>query len=180
MVGGFDIQKATTTKNVGFWKFPASFAPWERQHSNQQSKYHALLVCGGCVSKVSSWRITFRETKEIIIKRPTHHRVIAFCSYNKAQPREQPCEVQPGGDQNHPTFPQLHFPSPQSNNHTRMDPTPNPRVGVAVFVLNSEGKFIVGKRKGSHGAGTWSALGAWRELTACRYLGSTGRPPGIW
>lgn len=28
-----------------------------------------------------------------------------------------------------------------------------PKVGVGVFILNSEGKFIIGKRKGSHGAG---------------------------
>ncbi|KAJ5319252.1 uncharacterized protein MYU51_013565 [Penicillium brevicompactum] len=44
-----------------------------------------------------------------------------------------------------------------------MDPPPNPRVGVAVFVLNSEGKFIVGKRKGSHGAGTWALPGGHLE-----------------
>lgn len=30
----------------------------------------------------------------------------------------------------------------------------NPRVGVGVVVLNKEGKIILGKRKGSHGAGT--------------------------
>lgn len=28
------------------------------------------------------------------------------------------------------------------------------RVGVAGLVRNSEGKFVLGKRKGSHGAGT--------------------------
>lgn len=28
-----------------------------------------------------------------------------------------------------------------------------PKVGVGVFALNSEGKFILGERKGSHGAG---------------------------
>ena len=30
----------------------------------------------------------------------------------------------------------------------------DPKVGVGVFVLNSEGKFVIGKRKGSLGAGT--------------------------
>ena len=30
---------------------------------------------------------------------------------------------------------------------------PHVRVGVGVFVLNSAGLFIMGKRKGSHGAG---------------------------
>ncbi len=30
---------------------------------------------------------------------------------------------------------------------------PHVRVGVGVFVLNSAGHFIMGKRKGSHGAG---------------------------
>ncbi|KAL2011337.1 hypothetical protein VTN00DRAFT_4055 [Thermoascus crustaceus] len=34
-----------------------------------------------------------------------------------------------------------------------------PGVGVAVFVFNKEGKFILGKRKGSHGAGTWAFPG---------------------
>lgn len=28
-----------------------------------------------------------------------------------------------------------------------------PKVGVGVFALNSEGRFVLGKRKGSHGAG---------------------------
>ncbi|KAJ9644022.1 hypothetical protein H2201_006645 [Coniosporium apollinis] len=34
-----------------------------------------------------------------------------------------------------------------------------PRVGVGVFVMNREGKFIIGKRKGSHGSGTWALPG---------------------
>ncbi|KAF5025690.1 hypothetical protein F66182_2296 [Fusarium sp. NRRL 66182] len=32
--------------------------------------------------------------------------------------------------------------------------TPNPRVGVAALIYNSENKFLTGKRIGSHGAGT--------------------------
>lgn len=30
----------------------------------------------------------------------------------------------------------------------------NPTVGVGVIVFNSHGQFVVGERKGSHGAGT--------------------------
>ncbi|MFV2019553.1 nucleotide triphosphate diphosphatase NUDT15 [Micromonospora sp. LOL_023] len=37
-----------------------------------------------------------------------------------------------------------------------------PRVGVAVFVL-SEGRFLMGLRKGAHGAGTWSLPGGHLE-----------------
>ncbi|KAJ5539293.1 hypothetical protein N7513_007625 [Penicillium frequentans] len=40
----------------------------------------------------------------------------------------------------------------------------NPRVGVAVFVVNQEGKFVIGKRKGSHGAGTWALPGGHLEF----------------
>ena len=29
----------------------------------------------------------------------------------------------------------------------------NARIGVGVFVFNSKGEFILGQRKGSHGAG---------------------------
>ena len=37
-----------------------------------------------------------------------------------------------------------------------------PRAGVAVFVLR-DGKFLVGQRKGSHGAGKQSVPGGWLE-----------------
>lgn len=30
---------------------------------------------------------------------------------------------------------------------------PNPRVGVSVLIQNGKGEFLVGQRKGSHGAG---------------------------
>ncbi|KAI0881561.1 NUDIX hydrolase domain-like protein [Annulohypoxylon maeteangense] len=38
------------------------------------------------------------------------------------------------------------------------------RVGVAVLIRNSEGKFVFGKRKGSHGAGTWQFPGGHLEM----------------
>ncbi|KAJ5477290.1 hypothetical protein N7539_007434 [Penicillium diatomitis] len=41
---------------------------------------------------------------------------------------------------------------------------PDPRIGVGVFVLNAEGKFILGKRKGSHGADTWALPGGHLEF----------------
>ncbi|KAL2872026.1 nucleotide triphosphate diphosphatase NUDT15 [Aspergillus lucknowensis] len=47
-----------------------------------------------------------------------------------------------------------------SNQNTRVDV----RVGVGVFALNSENKFIVGKRKGSHGADTWGLPGGHLEF----------------
>ncbi len=37
-----------------------------------------------------------------------------------------------------------------------------PGVGVGVFIVR-DGKFLVGQRKGSHGAGTWSVPGGWLE-----------------
>ena len=37
-----------------------------------------------------------------------------------------------------------------------------PRVGVGVFVIR-DGKFLMGKRIGSHGAETWSIPGGWIE-----------------
>ncbi|KAJ5216956.1 NUDIX hydrolase [Penicillium chermesinum] len=39
-----------------------------------------------------------------------------------------------------------------------------PRVGVGVFVINPEGKFVIGKRQGSHGAGTWALPGGHLEF----------------
>src|ERR1700729_4165019 len=39
----------------------------------------------------------------------------------------------------------------------------NPRVGIGVFVWK-DGKFIMGKRLGSHGEGTWSIPGGHLEF----------------
>uniref|UniRef100_A0A7S3DJF5 Nudix hydrolase domain-containing protein n=1 Tax=Palpitomonas bilix TaxID=652834 RepID=A0A7S3DJF5_9EUKA len=39
----------------------------------------------------------------------------------------------------------------------------HPRVGVAALVMNEEGKLLVGKRKGSHGSGTWQLPGGHLE-----------------
>ncbi|OQD73283.1 hypothetical protein PENDEC_c016G04861 [Penicillium decumbens] len=39
-----------------------------------------------------------------------------------------------------------------------------PKVGVGVFAINSEGKFLLGERKGSHGAGTWALPGGHLEF----------------
>ena len=36
---------------------------------------------------------------------------------------------------------------------------PNPRVGVAAIVKNRAGQFVVGRRKGAHGAGKWQFPG---------------------
>lgn len=38
------------------------------------------------------------------------------------------------------------------------------RVGVAVIVRRKDGKILIGLRKGSHGAGTWSVPGGHLEL----------------
>ncbi|KAL4969160.1 nucleotide triphosphate diphosphatase NUDT15 [Aspergillus stella-maris] len=40
----------------------------------------------------------------------------------------------------------------------------NVRVGVGVFALTPDAKFIIGQRKGSHGAGTWALPGGHLEL----------------
>ncbi|KAJ5619766.1 NUDIX hydrolase [Penicillium lagena] len=39
-----------------------------------------------------------------------------------------------------------------------------PGIGVGVFVYNAEGKFILGKRLGSIGAGTWALPGGHLEI----------------
>lgn len=39
-----------------------------------------------------------------------------------------------------------------------------PRTGTAVFILNSKNEFVFGKRKGSHGQGTWALPGGHLEL----------------
>lgn len=41
--------------------------------------------------------------------------------------------------------------------------TPNPRVGIGVFVLK-DGTFLIQKRQGSHGEGTWSLPGGHLEF----------------
>ncbi|KAK0545689.1 hypothetical protein OC844_007323 [Tilletia horrida] len=44
------------------------------------------------------------------------------------------------------------------------DATQIPRVGLAVFVLNTHGHVLIGKRKGAHGAGTLALPGGHLEL----------------
>ncbi|KAJ5832949.1 NUDIX hydrolase [Penicillium riverlandense] len=39
-----------------------------------------------------------------------------------------------------------------------------PGIGIGVFVYNAEGKFILGKRQGSIGAGTWALPGGHLEI----------------
>ncbi|KAI2620417.1 NUDIX hydrolase domain-like protein [Hypoxylon sp. NC1633] len=43
-------------------------------------------------------------------------------------------------------------------------PPYNPRVGVAALIRNARGEFVLGKRKGSHGAGTWQFPGGHLEM----------------
>lgn len=42
--------------------------------------------------------------------------------------------------------------------------TYHPRVGVAAIIRDGDGKFVLGKRKGSHGAGTWQFPGGHLEM----------------
>ncbi|KAI1338714.1 nudix domain-containing protein [Xylariaceae sp. FL0016] len=42
--------------------------------------------------------------------------------------------------------------------------SPHPRVGVASMVCNAKGEFVMGKRKSSHGAGTWQFPGGHLEM----------------
>ncbi|KAI0204663.1 nudix domain-containing protein [Astrocystis sublimbata] len=41
---------------------------------------------------------------------------------------------------------------------------PNPRVGIAALISNSRGELILGKRAGSHGAGSWAFPGGHLEM----------------
>ena len=45
-----------------------------------------------------------------------------------------------------------------------------PRVGVSAIVLNDISQILMGKRKGSHGAGTWSFPGGWLEYGENPYI----------
>ncbi|KAF7592741.1 hypothetical protein BBP40_012499 [Aspergillus hancockii] len=45
-----------------------------------------------------------------------------------------------------------------------MSPNQEPRVGIGAFILNDKGKVLLGKRKGSHGAGTWALPGGHLEF----------------
>ncbi|KAI8624794.1 nudix domain-containing protein [Xylariaceae sp. FL1651] len=45
-----------------------------------------------------------------------------------------------------------------------MTAVPNPRVGVAAIVRNTNGDLVIGKRAGSHGAGTWAFPGGHLEM----------------
>ncbi|KAE8413395.1 NUDIX hydrolase domain-like protein [Aspergillus pseudocaelatus] len=42
--------------------------------------------------------------------------------------------------------------------------TQEPRVGIGAFILNKKGEVLLGKRKGSHGAGTWALAGGHLEF----------------
>ncbi|RJE22345.1 Nudix domain protein [Aspergillus sclerotialis] len=39
-----------------------------------------------------------------------------------------------------------------------------PKIGVGVFVFDKTGKIVLGKRKGSHGSGTWALPGGHLEF----------------
>lgn len=54
----------------------------------------------------------------------------------------------------------------------------NPKVGVGVFVVNNEGSFILGKRKGSHGHGTSINKGRKYRCTYDELTGTWALPGG--
>lgn len=70
-----------------------------------------------------------------------------------------------------------------------MSTAPHPRVGVAAIVKNRAGQFLVGRRKGAHGAGKWQFAGGHleygespKECAARETLEETGlvvKPLGI-
>ncbi|KAI0910336.1 NUDIX hydrolase domain-like protein [Ustulina deusta] len=41
---------------------------------------------------------------------------------------------------------------------------PNPRVGIAAIICNAKGELVIGKRAGSHGAGSWAFPGGHLEM----------------
>lgn len=54
----------------------------------------------------------------------------------------------------------------------------NPRVGVGVFVFNPQGQFIIGGRKGSHGAGNFAHPTISGRNPAKRQSGTLALPGG--
>lgn len=51
------------------------------------------------------------------------------------------------------------------NNYDAMKKKPDtPKVGVSVLLIDKEGYILLGKRKGSHGAGQWGAPGGHMEI----------------
>ncbi|KPI36918.1 Nudix hydrolase 1 [Cyphellophora attinorum] len=45
-----------------------------------------------------------------------------------------------------------------------MATAPTPKIGVGVFVFNTKNEFLIGKRKGSHGSGTYALPGGHLEF----------------
>ncbi|KAI1384184.1 NUDIX hydrolase domain-like protein [Hypoxylon trugodes] len=43
-------------------------------------------------------------------------------------------------------------------------PPYHPRVGVAALIRDAQGRFVMGKRKGNHGGGTWQFPGGHLEM----------------
>jgi 8-oxo-dGTP diphosphatase len=51
------------------------------------------------------------------------------------------------------------------NNYDAMKSKPDtPKVGVSVLLIDKKGYILLGKRKGSHGAGQWGAPGGHMEI----------------